>query len=208
MNTHLRSAKLLLLLYAIFLGNPCFSAAETYKIDGTNTHLIWHINNMGFSIPNGKMTDIDGTLTIDPIHPSRSKLNVTLRLDGVKTGWDHLDNALKSENFFNVAMYPEATLTSEKIQMRGKRAALVHANLTFMGITKPVFINVKLNKIGINPIDQVKTAGFSASTSVRRSDFGMKYMLDMGTGDDVRIEIQSEAKLIGNEAEKKDKKKK
>ena len=69
----------------------------------------------------------------------------------------------------------------------------MHGSLTLHGVTKPVDLKVKLNKIGENMM-KLKTAGFSATTSFKRSDFGITTYVPM-VGDDVLIDIESEANV-------------
>ena len=76
--------------------------------------------------------------------------------------------------------------------MTGKESAKVYGTLTMHGVSKPVVLDVKLNKLGMSPITNKKTAGFTATTKLKRSDFNIKAYLP-GLGDEVEIAIESEA---------------
>jgi polyisoprenoid-binding protein YceI len=73
--------------------------------------------------------------------------------------------------------------------------AQVRGNLTLLGVTKMVTLDVKINKIGLNPINQKKTVGISASTLIKRSDFAINFGLP-GVSDNVKIKIEVEGNLI------------
>lgn len=168
-------------------------AAETYTFDPTHTYVLWHISHFGFSEPSGKWM-ANGTLVLDPIHPKNSHLQAKIQVGDIVTGIPKLDEHLKSKDFFDVAQFPEATFVSDKVNQTGQDTATILGHLTLHGVTRPVILNVKLNKIGISPIDQKKTAGFTATTKINRSDFGMMTYLP-GLGDEVKLEIEVEGKL-------------
>ncbi len=174
----------------LFLMLPA-QAAETYTLDPLHTHVLWHVSHFGFSNPSGKWM-AEGTLLLDEAKPQNSKLNVTINVADVITGIPKLDGHLKGKDFFDVAQFPVATFVSDKINVTGKNTAKVRGILTVHGVSKPVTLDVTLNKIGENPVSQKKTAGFTASTKLKRSDFGIDAYLP-GLGDDVKINIEAEA---------------
>ncbi len=169
-------------------------AAETYNLDPSHTNITWHANHFGFSNPSGKFAKTEGVLTLDEAKPANSKVEVTISTASIVTGIDKFDEHLKSDDFFKVVKFPEAKFVSQKVDLKGRDAAKVTGNLTLLGVTKPITLDVKLNKIGENPINKKKTAGFSASTTIKRSDFGINYALP-GVSDEVKIDIESEANL-------------
>lgn len=169
------------------------AAAESYTLDSTHSYVLWHISHFGFSSPSGKW-NADGTLILDESKPKNSKINVTININDIITGVPKLDEHLKNSDFFDVAQYPTATFVSNRVDVTGKHKAKVHGILTVRGISKPVVLNVTLNKIGESPITHKKTAGFTASTTIKRSDFGISKYLP-GLGDEVKINIEAEAVL-------------
>jgi len=167
-------------------------AADVYTLDPMHTYVEWHISHFGFSEPTGKWMVKSGTVTLDKTKPQNSKVEATIQMDTLNTGLAELDKHLKSPLFFDVVKYPTATFVSNKVTVTGKNTAKVQGILTLHGVSKPVVLNVKLNKAGVNPVSDKNTAGFDATTSLKRSDFGMKAYLP-GLGDDVKIDISAEA---------------
>ena len=174
------------------LALPAFAAPESYTLDPSHTNIIWFANHFGFSSPSGKFTAVKGTVSLDEDNTEASKVNVIITLGSVITGVEKLDEHLKTDAFFDIAKFPTASFVSDNVNMTGKDTAVVHGNLILHGITKPVILDVTLNKIGENPITHKKTVGFSATTTIKRSDFGMNYGVP-GIGDDVKIMIEAEA---------------
>ncbi len=168
-------------------------AAETYKLDASHTAITWHVNHFGFSTPSGKFMSVDGDVTLDEANPAASSVKVTIDMNGINSGVAKLDDHLKTPDFFDVAKFPTATFVSKKVQLIGKDTAKVEGDLTLHGVTKPVTLDVKVNKIGENMF-KLKTAGFTASTTIKRSDFGITTYVP-NLGDDVKIEIESEANI-------------
>ena len=178
-------------ILAIFFCTFSAHATEIYKFDTNHTNINWSANHFGFSSPSGKFTDVDGTLTLDEASPQNSLVEITIKTDSISTGNSKFDEHLKSKDFFYTEKFPTAKFVSTSVTPFGKTSAKVQGNLTLLGITKPVTLNVKVNKIGLNPINQRKTAGFSATTSIKRSQFGMEFGLP-GVSDEVKIAIESE----------------
>jgi polyisoprenoid-binding protein YceI len=141
----------------------------------------------GLSHMNGKFMNAVGTVTLDEAAPANSKLEVSFDINGVNTGVPALDAHLKTADFFDAAQFPTATFKSTKVEVTGKDTAKVTGDLTLHGVTKPVVLDVKLNKI----TDDKKKAGFAATTTIKRSDFGISKLVPM-VGDQIDLSIDSE----------------
>jgi len=181
----------LFFLIILYFPSTVIFAAETYTLDPMHTYVLWHINHFGFSNPSGKWY-AEGTLSLDEAKPQNSQVNAIIKINEIVTGIPELDKHLKKPLFFDVEKFPTATFVSDKIDVTGKKTAKVHGILTIHGVSKPVILNVTLNKIGENPITNKMSAGFSATTTIKRSDFGINTFLP-GLGDEVKIEIEAEA---------------
>ena len=177
-------------LFSIFFSVVAQAALETYTIDPSHSYVLWHISHFGFSEQTGKWM-ASGTLQLDENKPQDSKANVQIDVANVITGNPKLDEHLKTE-FFDVDKYPTATFVSNKIQMITKDSGKIDGILTLHGVSKPIQLDVKLNKIGTSPITNKKTAGFVATAKLKRSDFGINAYLP-GLGDEVKLDIQVEA---------------
>jgi polyisoprenoid-binding protein YceI len=105
-----------------------------------------------------------------------------------------LDEHLKSADFFDAAKYPDITFKSTKVEKVGASGLKIVGNLTIHGVTKPVTLNAKINKIGENPMMKKASAGFDATTTIKRSEFGVdKYVPNVSDEIPVRITFDSHA---------------
>merc|ERR1712107_833584 len=118
-----------------------------------------------------------------------SSVSLTVDVTKVNSGVEALDEHLNKEDFFYTDVYPEASFESTSVELTGETTALVTGDLTLRGVTKPVTLDVTFNKIGENMMG-VKTAGFSATTTLLRSDFDMATYAP-GLSDEVTLEIET-----------------
>lgn len=176
--------------FSLMIVNSTYAAPETFQLDPTHTYVLWQINHLGFSQQVGKWY-ASGSLTVDKDKPVNSKVEAEIKIDSLTTGLNDLDEHLKGQLFLDAAKFPTATFKSDKVTMTGDKTAKVHGSLTLHGVTKPVVLNVTFNQAGINPVTENYTMGFSATTSIKRSDFGIKTLLP-ALGDEVKIEIGAE----------------
>lgn len=173
-----------------------FAAPETYKLDADHTAIQFQVDHFGFSTPTGKFMNVDGTLVLDEDNPENSSVEVTIPVTKVVTGVPALDEHLLTDDFFGTAEFPEAKFVSTSVQQISDTEAYVFGDLTIRDVTRPVGMTVELNKIGTNMMG-AKTAGFSAYTIIKRSEFGIDtYVPDLG--DEVTLYIESEANLVAD----------
>lgn len=188
------------ILFMLMLCAPLFLAAaeaakpEKYVFDKYHTNILWFASHFGFSDSEGQFAEFDGSITLDESRPENSSVEITIKTASVLTGILKFDEHLKSKDFFNSEKFPEAKFTSNGIEITGENTAMVHGDLTLLGKIRPVILDVTLNKIGKNPFTQQKTAGFTAKTTIKRSEFGMTYGLP-GVPDEVKIHIETELLL-------------
>jgi polyisoprenoid-binding protein YceI len=166
-------------------------AAEKLILDDQHSYVLWKIGHLGFSVQSGKWY-VKGFVLLDKEQPQNSKVEATIDLSKLITGIPELDEHLKGKLFFDVAKYPQATFLSNKVDVLSKTAARVTGTLSLHGISKPVTLMVTLNKAGMNPITNKMTVGFTATTTLKRSDFGINTLLP-DLNDTVEIEIGAEA---------------
>lgn len=166
-------------------------ASEIFTIDPEHSYVIWYIKHFNFSTQTGKWY-VQGTLEMDKDKPQDSKVNVTIPIGNLVTGNAELDNHLKEPLFFDLKQFPLATFVSNKVEMTGKETAKVYGTLTLRGVSKPVTLDVKLNGMGMNPITEKMTLGFSGHTQIKRSNFGINTLLPK-IGDEVKIDMEIEA---------------
>ncbi len=169
-----------------------FAAPITYKLDPTHTDVLFTWSHFGFSNPTGHFGQIEGTLVYDEADPTRSSVEATLPLAGLDTHVSKLDDHLKKDEFLDAAKYPTITFKSTQVETAGSGKLKVTGNLTIRGVTKPVVLDVKLNGAGPHPMKKVPAIGFDATTTIKRSDFGMDAYVP-SVSDELKVSITTEA---------------
>jgi polyisoprenoid-binding protein YceI len=172
--------------------------AGTYVIDSKETQLRYATTHMGFTQFWGVFPDATGTLTIDPKNLAAAKLTVKAPVSHLETTNRELNGELLSDEFFSEAKFKSLQFVSTGVTRTGPRTAKVAGDLTIHGVTKPAVLDVTFNGAGPNAFSKVTTLGFSARTTVKRSDFGMgKYVPIVSDETEISISAAFELKPAG-----------
>lgn len=180
----------------------CLSAvpawAATYEIDSDHTEVRFSWDHLGMSRQSGRFTKVAGSVEFDPAEPEASRVQVTIKAASILTGIEPLDKPLRGPDYFNVAKYPEITFVSTAVRAVTDRTGEVTGDLTMMGMTRPVVLNVVWNYSGEYPLAQISpnfkdkmAAGFSATARIKRSEWGLDRSVPL-ISDEVLITIETE----------------
>lgn len=167
-------------------------AADKYTIDPTHTQVQFTYSHFGFSNITGRFDKVESEFLFDAEDPTRSSVSVTIPVDSISTGVEKLDAHLLRNDFFDAEQFPTATFKSTGVTAAGEGQLKVAGDLTIHGVTRPVVLDVTINKIGEHPMAKVPAAGFDATTTILRSEFGVGGYVPM-VGDEVTIRITVEA---------------
>jgi polyisoprenoid-binding protein YceI len=161
--------------------------------DKAHSEVDFSILHMSLSRVNGRFGNIGGAITFDEADITKSTVNVTIDVTSIDTGVSGRDSDLKSANVFDAAQFPTATFVSTSVAKNGS-GLTVNGNLTLHGVTKPVTLDVQGPTGPVPGMDHKPHAGFSATTTITRSAFGIapKYPAAM-IGDDVKLTIELDA---------------
>ncbi|MET3663807.1 YceI family protein [Caulobacter sp. 1776] len=180
---------------------PADLPAGHYVLDNKHAVLTAKLKHMGYSYYTLRFTRLDADFHYDPKSPEASKINVTIdpaSLD-TATGADafglKFDKELTGDGWLEVAKYPTITFVSTSIDVGDGQHGSVTGDLTFHGVTKPVVLDVTFNGVGSGMIPLTTRTGFSAMTSIKRSEFGVgKYAPLIGDEVTLNIEVEFEKK--------------
>lgn len=167
------------------------SATETYSLDSRHTFPSFEVNHLGFSIQRGRFNRTSGKITLDP-EARKGTADITIDAASVDTGLEKLEEHLRGEDFFSVAKHPAITFRSNDFAFEGDKVKSVSGELTMLGVTKPVTLTANYFNCGAHPVNKKRICGGDFVTTVRRTDFGMKYGVPM-VADEVTLRIQVEA---------------
>ncbi|HXJ21495.1 MAG TPA: YceI family protein [Polyangia bacterium] len=177
-------------------------AAKTWDIDTAHATAGFRVRHLMVSHVRGQLGPVTGTVVIDELDPSRSRVAVSIDARGVDTREPKRDEHLRSADFFDVANHPTVTFQSTRVEApRGLQGALrVTGDLTIRGVTRPVTLEVEALEPAIQDPWGNARRGVSARARVNRKDWGLKWNLAVETGgvvvgDEVTIELDAE--LVG-----------
>jgi polyisoprenoid-binding protein YceI len=168
-------------------------AAEPYTIDPKHTQVEFTWSHFGYSHITGRFDQVEGEFLFDAADPTKSTISVTIPIASLSTGVADLDTHLKSDDFFDAAQFPTATFRSTSVTAAGEGRLAVAGDLTIHGVTRPVVLAVTINKIAPHPMNNKPTAGFDATLTIKRSDFGVD-MYVPNVSDEIVIEITTETR--------------
>lgn len=169
-----------------------------YELDVSHTAVYFTVDHIAYSKTLGIFTDLEGSFMYDADARELGEVNVTINAASVDTFHDARNGHVRNRDFLNVSEHPQITFTATGGTETSENAGTVTGNLTILGQTQPVTLDVTLNKAAPYPFGHKRQVlGLSLSTQINRSDFGMNYGVANGlVGDAVAIKIETEAMLM------------
>ena len=170
---------------------PTAAETETYTVDPAHTRPTYEVLHFGYSLQRGRFDKTSGKITLD-IAAKNGSADITIDAASIDSGIPKLDDHLKSEDFFNVAKNPQITFKSSNFTFDGDNVKSATGDLTMNGITRPVTLTANIFKCAPHPVTRRKQCGGDFVTTLKRSDFGMKYALGP-LADEVTLHIPVES---------------
>jgi polyisoprenoid-binding protein YceI len=169
-------------------------SVTTWKIDPSHSQIEFAVRHMMITTVKGRFTGVEGTARIDDANPSAADVDVRIDVATIDTREPQRDTHLRSADFFDAGTYPQITFRSTgAIERRGSEFKLV-GDLAIHGVTRPVVLDVTEEGRGKDPWGGERL-GFSATTRIKRSDFGLTWNQALETGgvlvsDEVKITLE------------------
>jgi polyisoprenoid-binding protein YceI len=170
---------------------------NVYKIDGAHSEADFAIKHLAISTVHGSFRGVSGEVKFDDKDFTKSSVDAVIDVNTVDTGVAARDSHLKSPDFFDTAKFPTMTFKSTRVEKAGDHYNLI-GDLMLHGVTKQVTLALE-----VPPKPQADQKGnihrgFTATTTIKRQDFGLLWAGKTGAGDavlgdDVKIEIDLEA---------------
>ena len=189
------SYKCTIIVYSLFfciLALTAFpaAAAETYKLDPAHTSVVFGVKHLGIANFYGSFRGPTGTFQFDEKNPSMNSIQIEVKADQIDTGVDKRDKDIKGPDFFDAAKHPLISFKSKSVKKSANGTYEVSGNLTLLGKTNPITVEVRETGSGKDPWGNFRR-GFETSFTVKRSDYGMDFMLS-GLSDDVKLTVSVE----------------
>jgi polyisoprenoid-binding protein YceI len=173
---------------SFLLSSLSLSAAESYKLDPVHTFIHFKVQHLGAGLTVGRFDKVGGTLTLDG---EKSAITITAESTSVNTANEKRDEHLRGADFFNAKEFPQITFTSTAVKKTGDKTYEITGDFAMLGTKKSVTFTATQTGEG-KGFKGEKLVGFTATFPIKRSEFGMKYMLDK-LGEEVTLMIDIEA---------------
>ena len=167
--------------------------AGQYVLDPNHASLIWKLNHLGFSTFIGTFNEFEASLDFDPEDIENASLEVVINTSSLDVDIPEFEEELRGDNWFDVAVFPQAVYrTTRFVESVDEDTFLFEGDLTLLGTTAPVSLEVNFHGGGRNFLTRSYTVGFSGSAKFNRSDFGLDRFTSFGVGDEIDLEIHVE----------------
>ena len=190
-----RCLAMLAALSVLAAAAPARAEMAEYTLDPEHISITFFTHHLGFSDIAGMFLEAEGSFRYDEATQELADLRVVVRTASVFTNHERRDGHLRSADFLNVEEYPEMIFVGRRVEPLTETTGRIVGDLTLLGVTRPLTLDVRLNKADRYPFGDAHHAlGIDATGSFARSDFGMTYGVEGGwVGDEIRLVIGLEA---------------
>ena len=164
---------------ALISAAAAHAAPVTYTIVSKLSKVSFSMEHQGFIPVSGTLKIAPGSFVFDHEDWSRSSVAVSLPTRMIDIG-DGLWNGQirEDEAWTGLFRQPDIRFRSTRIERRDAMNGVLYGELTLAGVTRPVALQMKVNKIGVNRVSDKPSIGITATSTVKRSDFGLDAYLD------------------------------
>ena len=187
--------KALALSAAALIAATTAQAADKYMLDASHSQILFSYNHLGYSTTFGMFSGFEGEIMFDQANPANSSVAVSMPVKSMFTGWEQRDGHFMSPDFFGAEDGDLVTFTSTSIEVTGDDTALITGDLSMNDTTQSVVLDAKMNQTGTHPMAGKDWAGFDATTTLKRSDFGLGAFAP-AVSDEVEVRISIEAAKV------------
>jgi polyisoprenoid-binding protein YceI len=177
---------------------------QNFSFDTTHSTIGFAVRHMMFAKVRGRFAAFQGTVSLDPEHLERSRVTVEIEAASIDTGTPDRDRHLRSADFFDVEQFPKLTFESTRIEALGGDRYAVHGRLTIHGVEREITLAAEYGGLGKDPWGNER-AMFTASGSLNRSDFGLRWNQALEAGGVLvseRVELELELSAVKASATK------
>ena len=173
---------------------PVPTATNRWSADPAHSAVAFRVRHLGITWVNGSFGQWTADLNYDPANPEAASVTAKIQTASISTANERRDTDLR-QNYLAVDSFPEMTFVSKRVEKVAPDKLRIAGDLTLRGVTRPVVLDADVGGVLASP--RGRRAAFSATTSIKRQDFGITLNRLMEgaqiVGDDVRITIDIEA---------------
>ena len=189
MRVHFRMIASVLAIVLLLYAGP-IRASETYTVDTDHTYILFKVKHFGIGYSYGRFDRPTGTVVWEEDNLDKSSIHVMVNAADVNTANDKRDQHLRTADFFNTNKYTTIEFKSSAIKKLEDDQYMITGDITLLGKTRPITIEARQTGMGKDPWGSYRR-GFETRFVIKRSDWGMDYMLG-GVSDDVELTVSIE----------------
>ncbi|WP_323006290.1 YceI family protein [Pseudorhodobacter sp.] len=163
-----------------------------YVLDPSHSQIVFDYQHLGYSTTHAMFSGFDGEILFDAENPAASSVTVAFAVRTMLTGWEARFEHFMTPEFFGAAENEMVTFASTGIEVTGEKTAKITGDLELNGVTKSVVLDAVLNQAGDHPMEGKPWAGFNATTTLVRSEYGLGQFAPF-ISDEVNVVISIEA---------------
>jgi polyisoprenoid-binding protein YceI len=169
------------------------AAPTTYNIVSKLSRVNFSLRHQGFIDLFGTLRLTPGRFIFDPQDWSRSSIQVSMPVASIDLGDAQWNNQVRGDSSWARLFMgaDEISFRSTRLERGEGMQGRLFGDLTLAGVTRPIVLDLRFNKLGLNEVSEKPSVGFSARTTIKRSDYGLDAYLDL-VGDEMAIQIQVE----------------
>lgn len=188
----MRPIRALPLLLLGFVPLGAHAEATTYRIDPVHSQVVFNVEHNGFSRSFGRLKVTDGTIRFNRDDWSKSSVDATIDLSSVDMGDAAWDKAVRASALLDSDRAKTARYVSDSVEQKNDAEGVVHGKLTLRGVTLPLDLPFRVNRVGTTIYGMHTVAGFSSSVILDRTRYGMTSNAN-SIGNDVTVWLEIEA---------------
>ena len=172
--------------------DPKKAPTGSYSMDPRHSLVVFAIPHLGITDYYGRFDRVTGSLSFNAGAPEKSSVNVTIDMTSVDVPSKELIGELSGTSVFDATKYPTATFKSTSVERTGPNTGTITGDLTLHGVTKSVTLDTTFGGLTTDPFSGADDIGFRATTTVKRTDFGLTGMVwESVVSDDVKLTIEA-----------------
>jgi len=173
-------------------GDPKRVPTGAYSLDPRHSQILFAIPHLGITDYYGRFDKLSGNLNFNSGAPQKSSVSIAIDMTTIDLPSHELMGELMGAGVFNTVAFPTATFKSTSIARTGQTTGTITGELTLHGVTKPVTLKATFGGLTVDPFSGADDIGFHATTTVKRTDFGITGMVWEGlVGNDVKLTIEA-----------------
>lgn len=172
--------------------DPKLAPTGSYSLETRHSQVLFAIPHLGITDYYGRFDKLSGSLSFNSGAPEKSSVNIAIDMTSIDLPSHELVGELMGTGVFNASAFPTATFKSTSIIRTGPSTGTITGDLTLHGVTKPVTLDVTFGGATADPFLDADDIGFQATTTIKRTDFGITGMVWEGiVGDEVKLTIEA-----------------